>query len=222
MGLAAYGQPESLDVFRDIVRFDPNSRSNGFRLGLDYFIHHRTGPGNELGGCRQNSGAWENCFPTKWPGGSARRARPMRRWSSGTKISLSSLQARLEEVYLGMLKKLGRAHGPESRLPGGRRARSIASPTEKFSTRLLSNKSSCNPPRATPGLAIGAAYYVWHQKLGKPRSFVMEHSYWGPEFSREKFAAAIDASAVCAATGSAVEELNHEERLAQPRRRDRR
>src|SRR5713101_6804490 len=40
MGLAAYGEPERLDVFRDIVR----SNGQAFRLGLDYFTHHRTGP----------------------------------------------------------------------------------------------------------------------------------------------------------------------------------
>src|SRR5580692_3833186 len=44
MGLAAYGQPEQMDAFRDIVRFDARSNGNGFRLGLDYFTHHRTGP----------------------------------------------------------------------------------------------------------------------------------------------------------------------------------
>jgi len=44
MGLAAYGHPEQLDAFRDIVRFDSSSNGNGFRLGLDYFSHHRTGP----------------------------------------------------------------------------------------------------------------------------------------------------------------------------------
>src|SRR4029077_21190216 len=44
MGLAAYGEPERLGAFRDIVRFDANGNSNGFRLGLDYFVHHRTGP----------------------------------------------------------------------------------------------------------------------------------------------------------------------------------
>ena len=42
MGLAAYGEPERLDVFRDIVRFDSNGGGNGFQLGLDYFTHHRT------------------------------------------------------------------------------------------------------------------------------------------------------------------------------------
>src|SRR5438132_543227 len=44
MGLAAYGEPEDLETFRDIVRFDANGNGNGFRLGLDYFIHHRSGP----------------------------------------------------------------------------------------------------------------------------------------------------------------------------------
>src|SRR6202048_3130822 len=44
MGLAAYGEPERLEAFRDIVRFDANGSGNGFRLGLSYFVHHRTGP----------------------------------------------------------------------------------------------------------------------------------------------------------------------------------
>src|SRR5450432_1292697 len=44
MGLAAYGEPGYLDAFRDIVRFDARENSNGFRLGLEYFTHHRTGP----------------------------------------------------------------------------------------------------------------------------------------------------------------------------------
>jgi len=29
---------------------------------------------------------------------------------------------------------------------------------------------------------LGAAYYVWNQLLGKPRSFVMEHGYWGTSY----------------------------------------
>src|SRR5262249_14668371 len=44
MGLAAYGEPEQVDVFRDMVRFDVNGYANRFRLRLDYFTHHRTGP----------------------------------------------------------------------------------------------------------------------------------------------------------------------------------
>ena len=86
MGLAAYGEPESLDVFRDIVRFDPNSRTNGFELGLDYFVHHRTGP--------EMSWADAGKTPTVGKLFSDEMARRLRtcsrrrklRWSSGTKI----------------------------------------------------------------------------------------------------------------------------------------
>jgi carbamoyltransferase len=44
MGLAAYGEPEQMEAFRDIVRFSSNGGDFGFRLGLNYFTHHRTGP----------------------------------------------------------------------------------------------------------------------------------------------------------------------------------
>jgi carbamoyltransferase len=33
------------------------------------------------------------------------------------------------------------------------------------------------------GGALGAAFYVWHEVLGHDRNFVMETSYWGPQFS---------------------------------------
>ena len=32
------------------------------------------------------------------------------------------------------------------------------------------------------GTSVGAAYHVWHQVLGRPRGFVMDHAHWGPEF----------------------------------------
>src|SRR5258705_13634566 len=44
MGLAAYGEPERMDVFREMVQFDADSNGNGFRLDLNFFTHHRTGP----------------------------------------------------------------------------------------------------------------------------------------------------------------------------------
>jgi carbamoyltransferase len=36
------------------------------------------------------------------------------------------------------------------------------------------------------GGAIGAAFHIWNQELGNPRSFMMEHAYLGPEFSAEE------------------------------------
>src|SRR5580704_5434101 len=110
MGLAAYGEPESLDVFRDIVRFDPGSRANGFQLGLNYFVHHRTGP--EM--------SWADAAKTPTQGKlfsdeMARRLGPIRAPEAPLeqrhKNLSASLQARLEEVYLGMLTKLAKQTG---------------------------------------------------------------------------------------------------------------
>jgi carbamoyltransferase len=41
------------------------------------------------------------------------------------------------------------------------------------------------------GTALGAALYVWHEEMRRPRDFVMEHSYWGPEFSDAEISAAM-------------------------------
>jgi carbamoyltransferase len=48
------------------------------------------------------------------------------------------------------------------------------------------------PAAGDAGLAIGAAFYVWHQVLGQPRGFEMKHACWGPEFSEADIRAAVD------------------------------
>jgi predicted NodU family carbamoyl transferase len=49
------------------------------------------------------------------------------------------------------------------------------------------------PAAGDSGIAVGAAYYVWNQKLGQPRGFVMEHAFTGPEYDDDEIRAAIDA-----------------------------
>src|SRR5712675_314039 len=177
MGLAAYGEPEKLEAFREIVRFDPNGNGNGFRLGLEYFVHHRTGP--EM--------SWAEADETPTLGrlfsgrmsqklGAARLAEePLEKRHRNL---AASLQARLEEVYLGMLQKLAKATGLKSIcLAGGVAFNCVAN--GKIFDATSFEQVYVQPAAGDAGLAVGAAYYVWHQKLGKPRSFVMEHAYWG-------------------------------------------
>ena len=194
MGLAAYGQPERLESFRDIVRFDPNGSGNGFRLGLDYFVHHRTGP--EM--------SWAEADKTPVLGklfsenmsrklGAARA--PDQALQQRHKNLASSLQARLEEVYLGMLRKLAKTTGSKSIcLAGGVAFNCVAN--GKIFDATPFEQVYVQPAAGDAGLAVGAAYYVWHQKLGKPRSFVMDHAYWGPAFSVRTIRDAIDASSI--------------------------
>ncbi|MFX7540878.1 carbamoyltransferase N-terminal domain-containing protein, partial [Acinetobacter baumannii] len=50
------------------------------------------------------------------------------------------------------------------------------------------------PAAGDAGCSLGAAYLVYHQKLGRPRSFVMEHAYYGPAFSSQECAKALRAA----------------------------
>jgi carbamoyltransferase len=209
MGLAAYGEPERMEAFRDIVRFDSNGGGDGFRLGLEYFTHHRTGP--EL--------SWADAGKTptvgrlfsdelgRKLGGPARAAEePL---EQRHKNLAASLQARLEEVYLGMLRKLAaRTRMKAVCLAGGVAFNCVAN--GKIFGQTPFEEVFVQPAAGDGGLSIGAAYFVWHQKLGKPRSFAMKHSYWGPEYSREEIRAAIDANEI-GRRGYAIAELPEEE-----------
>jgi carbamoyltransferase len=208
MGLAAYGEPEKLETFREIVRFDPNGNGNGFRLGLEYFVHHRTGP--EM--------SWAEADKTPTLGklfsdqmsqklGAARLAEePL---EARHRNLAASLQARLEEVYLGMLRKLAKASGLKSIcLAGGVAFNCVAN--GKIFEATPFEQVYVQPAAGDAGLAVGAAYYVWHQNLGKPRSFVMDHAYWGPGYSVAEIRAAMEASGI-GGKGYVVEELAQQE-----------
>ena len=208
MGLAAYGQPEQFDAFRDIVRFNPHSNGNGFRLGLDYFTHHRTGP--------EMSWAEADKTPTlgkMFSDQMARRLGPIRipeePLEQHHRNLASSLQARLEEVYLGMLKKLAEQTGLKAVCLAGGVAFNCVANGKLFDATPF-EQIYVHPAAGDAGLAVGAAFYVWHQKLGKPRSFVMDHAYWGPGYAPDEMRRAIDANGI-AQNGFTVSELPEEE-----------
>jgi carbamoyltransferase len=69
-----------------------------------------------------------------------------------------------------------------------------------------------HPAAGDAGLAVGAAFYVWHQILLKPRSFVMDHAYWGPGYSRDEIRKAIESNGI-AQKGYCIAELPEEELL---------
>jgi carbamoyltransferase len=103
----------------------------------------------------------------------------------------ASLQARLEEVYLGMLKKLAEGTGLKAVcLAGGVAFNCVAN--GKIFDATPFERVYVHPAAGDAGLAVGAAYYVWHQKLSKPRSFVMDHAYWGPGYSQGEIRRAIE------------------------------
>ena len=206
MGLAAYGQPEFLDTFRKIVK----SNGTRFELGLEYFLHHRTGP--EM--------SWAEAGKTPslgklYSSALARDLGPARNpeepLDARHRDLAASLQARLEEVYLGVLRRLANETRRKAVcLAGGVAFNCVANGKILDSTPFAS--VYVHPAAGDAGLSVGAALYVWHQVLGNPRSFVMDHAYWGPEYSREEIRQSLQQAGL-AERGCRVEELAEQELL---------
>jgi len=192
MGLAAYGEPSHLEAFRDIVRFRSDGGEFGFRLGLDYFTHHKSGP--EM--------SWADSDKTPVLGKMFSDALPKRLGVPARQPDepleqrhrdlAATLQARLEEVYLGMLRKLAAKTGAKAVcLAGGVAFNCVAN--GKIFDATPFEQVYVHPAAGDAGLAVGAAFHVWHQILGKPRSFVMSHAYWGPSYDSSVINSAVEA-----------------------------
>jgi carbamoyltransferase len=209
MGLGAYGEPEFLESFRDIVRFDPDRDGYNFRLALKYFIHHRKNvrivyPTSKSAGRRR---FYSDELVERF--GAART--PEEPVEQRHYNLASSMQARLEEVYLGMLRNLAKETGQRNVcLAGGVAFNCVAN--GKIFEATPFERVYVHPAAGDAGLAVGAAFHVWHQILGKPRSFVLNHAYWGPGFTRQEVQKAIDSSGI-RQDAHAVTELADEDLL---------
>lgn len=178
MGLAAYGEPTYLKEFRRILL---NDRAD-FRLGLEYFTHHRHGAEMSW-----RDGAKTPVLGRLYSDYLEARLGPARRSEAPIeqkhKDIAASLQARLEEVFFQKLRELyARAEVKALCLAGGVTFNCVAN--GKILGRLPFEQVFVQPAAGDAGLALGAAFYVWHEVLGQARSFSMTHASWGPGYSR--------------------------------------
>lgn len=186
MGLAAYGSPAYRDEFRDIVRA---GRPLGVRLNLRYFTHHKSGP--EM--------TWKQSDETPVVGRlfSTRleqRFGPVRESEhpieNRHKDFAASMQARLEEVLLANVNALyERTQAKTLCLAGGVAFNCIAN--GKILKQTPFERVYVQPAAGDGGLSLGAAFAVYHQILGKPRSFAMDHAFWGPGFESAGIGSAV-------------------------------
>jgi carbamoyltransferase len=205
MGLAAYGEPAYLDEFRRIVRSDGGV---GFRLGLEYFKHHRTGPEMTWKDADKTPelGAMYSDYMTERLGPSRDPAAPVEKVH---RDGAASLQARLEEVLFEMLRALhARTKQKAVCLAGGVAFNCLAN--GKIFDQTPFEQIYLQPASGDAGLAIGAAYFVHHQILGQPRSFVMKDAYWGPGYTPEQIRSAVAASRL-SGEGLEISELHETE-----------
>jgi carbamoyltransferase len=190
MGLAPYGEPEFLEVFRRMIF----PRGDTFALNLDYFTHHRRGVAM----------SWDGGVPLVEPFHSERMERelgvarvPRSELTQKHENIAASLQVVTEEIVFHLMERLlARTGGKRVCFGGGVAMNSVAN--GKITERTPFEEVFVPPGAADNGTSFGAAFHVWHRVLGRPRSFVLEHAFWGDAATEAECAEAIASEAVVA------------------------
>ena len=173
MGLAAYGKPEFAEYFLEHV-IAPDG-DDGFKVDIKVLDHH-------LAKRYQFSDELIEAI------GSPRR--PEEELSERHKDVAASAQVALEEVVLHLLRGLHDRTGEDNLcLAGGVAFNSV------MNGRILADspfrRVFIQPVAGDAGCSLGAALMVWHQILGRERSFQLRHLYFGPGYSSQSCASAL-------------------------------
>ena len=210
MGLAGYGQPNYLDQMRDIVRIQ---RDGSFELNTDYLDLNEG-----------FSMTWENGSPVLGTMFSKKFVEvfgePRVPGSELTQKHMdvtASLQEMLEEAEFALLKLLHKKTGSDTLcLAGGVALNSVFN--GKIRTQTPFKEIFIQPAAGDAGTALGVAYFIEHQILGKPRTFVMRDAYTGPRFvngrvtqTLKQYALAyqeLDENALCVQTAQLIAQGN--------------
>jgi len=182
MGLAPYGEPRFADIIRQQLL---DMRPDGsFRMNMDFF--------NYCQGLTMTNERFHRLF-----GGPPRS--PESLLEQRHMDLAASIQVVAEEIIASMARELHRLTGKKNVVfAGGVALNCVAN------GRLLREGPFSNlwiqPAAGDAGGALGAALFVWHQLLEKPRPArrvdSQAGSFLGPQFSNEEIEKALQARAV--------------------------
>lgn len=187
MGLASYGEPRFKEELKDVVSLGDDLQ---FRLNLDYFTHHKRGVDM----------TWEEGTPEVggfWSPKVAEVFGPPR--EVGSEITArdedlaASVQAVLEDIALEMLRRLHSRSGSKNlAMAGGVALNCVLNGRIQEDTPF--EEVWIQPAANDAGISLGAALWVCHQVLGRPRAWVMEHAYLGDDFDDADYKSALEAA----------------------------
>jgi carbamoyltransferase len=183
MGMAPYGEPRYMDKIEKLIKvYDDGS----FWLNMDYFSFHYSPKDSynakfvELFGPPR---APESPFFTRTTGDDIRDREAEADQNQYYADVAASVQHVTEEVLLKIVHHLHRQTGSKNLvLAGGVALNSVAN--GRIMRETAFEQVFIQPNAGDAGGALGAALYVWHVLLGKPRRFVMEHAYYGEALDR--------------------------------------
>jgi carbamoyltransferase len=187
MGMAPYGEPKYVDKVWKLIRLH---KDGSFWLDMSYFcFHHSTTQTfnskfvDLFGEPRDPS--WHfftpgSGYPSYFGDKPADFDQMAKRNQFYADIA-ASIQKVTEEIVLQMARALHERTGlTKLCMAGGVALNSVAN--GRIIRETPFEDIYIQPAAGDGGGALGAALYVQHCVLGKPRSFVMKHAYWGAEY----------------------------------------
>jgi carbamoyltransferase len=175
MGAAPYGTPKYADkILDELVEL----RSDGsFRLNMRYFGYDS--------GLTMTNRRFDDLF------GHPRRE-PEAKMEAFHWDMAASVQRVTEEIVLAMVRDLHARTGLKNLcMAGGVALNCVAN--GRVIREGPFDELWVQPAAGDAGGALGAALFVHNAVLGKPRSFKMDHAFWGPAYSDEAIRGYLDA-----------------------------
>lgn len=164
MGMAPYGKPSYVDEVKRVIRLKDDG---SFELDMRHFSFHSSPE-------RTYNARFEKIFGKAWQSKDKETLDPY------YADVAASIQAVTEEAILNLARAVHRKTGMKRLcLAGGVALNSVANARVLKETPF--EEIYIQPAAGDSGGALGAALYVYHTLLGKPRSITMEHAYWGAE-----------------------------------------
>jgi carbamoyltransferase len=188
MGLAPYGEDRYRPLMQKLVQLPEHA---WYRLGSGYFGMHA---GGESGAVDDEQhlimGRLYTDRLVDELGGPRARTAPLTQREMDI---AKSTQVRFEEAAVHCLRRLHQ-RVPTERLAmaGGCALNGVAN------ARILRDTPFAVPylqaAASDDGTCVGAAFWVWHNVLGRTERFHMAHAFWGPGYTDERLRAVAQAS----------------------------
>jgi len=213
MGMAPYGKPLHVDkIYDNLIEV---ADDGSFRLDMDFFSYHYSDNKTfnskfeglfgkprvpEIPFFTSNSN-----FPSYY-GEKPTNYQDLCQENEHYADIAASIQRVTEEVLLKLANYVQKESGLKRLcIAGGVGLNSVANGRILRETPF--EELFIQPASGDGGGALGAALYVHHNLLRQPRKFIMEHAYWGKEYSESEIKAFLDSNNI------PFEHIQHDDRL---------
>jgi carbamoyltransferase len=198
MGMAPYGEPKYTDkIYEHLINV---ADDGSFRLNMEYFSYQHSDEKTynrkfeTLFGKARTPESHFFTSNTRYPtyfGEKPANFEELCKDNEHYADIAASIQRVAEEIILQLVNSLYKESGLKKLcLAGGVALNSSANGRILRETQF--DDIFIQPAAGDSGGALGAALHVYHSVLKNPRSFVMEHAYWGQEYSNQEIKAFLD------------------------------